>query len=176
MFQSVRPNSPIYIFHKGNNPHLEIGSVASTPMIKPKYQIPSTFGQPQEMVVELSVKLNGQNVTYSGLPAQLDIADSFSNGESIVVADSKEAMNSEIANLRQKSVDIINSKEFHEHFISGCDKALSELNPEFAEKQAQKERIELLESQVSEMTKNIGELMNTNRQLIEQLSKKENQL
>lgn len=173
MFQSVRPNGQIYIFHKGDKPFLEIGSVVSQPMVKPKYSVPPTFGQPQEMVVDLSVKINGQNVTYSGLPAQLDIADSFSNGESIVVADSKEAMNAEILSLKQKSIDIINSSDFHRNFISVCDKILSDLNPEFAEKQAQKEEIESLKTQVSEMTKSIGELMNANKMLIDQLSKKE---
>lgn len=173
MFQSVRPNSQIYIFHKGDKPYLEIGTVSTQPVVKPKYAVPPTFGQPQEMVVDLNVKVNGTSITYSGLPAQLDIADSFSNGESIVVADSKEAMNAEILSLKQKSTDIINSVDFHRNLIANCDKILSDLNPEFAEKQAQREEIESLKSQMGEMTKTLGELMNTNRLLIEQLSKKE---
>ena len=171
MFQSVRPNSQIYIFHKGDNPSLEIGQIVNQPILKPKYQIPASFGQPQEMVVDITVKINEQTNTYMGLPAQLDIADTFSNGESIVVADSKEAMNSEIISLKQKSIDLINSIDFHRNLISSCDKILAELNPEFAEKQAQKEEISTLKSQMTEMSKNIEELMNSNRRLIEQLSK-----
>ena len=174
MFQSIRPNSQLYIFHKGENPRLEVGQVINTPITKPKYQVPPTFGQPQEMVVDLSVKINGQTFNYSGIPANLDIADSFSNGENIVISDSREAMNAEILSIKQKSVDAINSVDFHRNMISKCDSILSDLNPEFAEKQAQREEIDSLKAQMSEMSKNIGDLMESNRRLIEQLSKKEN--
>jgi len=173
MFQSVRPNSQIYIYHKVDKPFLETGTVVNAPVVKPKYPVPATFGQPQEMVVDLIVKINNQNITYSGLPAQSDIANSFSNGETIVVSDSREAMNAEILGLKQKSVDVISSKDYHLGLISDYDRILSELNPEFAEKQAQKEEIELLKGQMAEMNKNIGELMDANRRLIEQLSNKE---
>ena len=47
---------------------------------------------------------------------------------------------------------------------------LSDLNPEFAEKQAQKEEIEILKNQMSDMSKNIEELMTANRLLIDRLS------
>lgn len=171
MFQSVRPNSQIYIFHKGDNPRLEIGYVSSQPVSRPKYQVPPTFGQPQEMVVDLNVKINGQIVNFTNIPAQTDISDSFSNGESIVISDSKEAMNAEILSLKQKSIDIINSVDFHKNLISNCDVILSELNPEFAEKQAQKNEIDLLKSKMDEMTKNLNEIMETNRLLVGRLSK-----
>ena len=113
MFQSVRPNSQIFILHKGDTPSIEIGNVTNQPMSRPKYQLPTSFGQPQELVVDLVVKVGDRTVNYNNLPAQLDIADSSSNGESIVISDSKEAMNAEVLNLKQKSTDIINSVDFH---------------------------------------------------------------
>ena len=172
MFQSVRPNSQIFILHKGEKPFVETGIVVGQPLVKPKYSVPSAFGKPQEMVVDVAVKVNGDSVTYTNLPAQLDISDSYSNGENIVVADNREAINSEILSLKQKSTEIINSKEYHEGLLSCYEKMLSELNPEFAEKQAQKEEIENLKDQMSEMSKNISELMKTNSLLIERLSVK----
>lgn len=126
------------------------------------------------MVVDITVKVNGQTINYTGLPAQSDIADTISNGDSIVISDSKEAMNAEILSLKQKSLDVINSVDFHRNLANSCDKILSDLNPEFAEKQAQREEIDSLKAQMSEMSKNIGDLMEANRRLIEQLSKKEN--
>lgn len=123
------------------------------------------------MVVDLNVKINGQIVNFTNIPAQTDISDSFSNGESIVISDSKEAMNAEILSLKQKSIDIINSVDFHKNLISNCDVILSELNPEFAEKQAQKNEIDLLKSKMDEMTKNLNEIMETNRLLVGRLSK-----
>ena len=166
MFQSVRPNSPIYVLHKGDNPRLETGYVANQPIPKPKYQMPHTFGQPQEMIVDLVIKLNDVSINLNAIPASLDIADSYSNGENIVISDSREAMNSEILSLKQKSVDILNSAPYHKSLIQQYDKLLSDFNPEMAEKQAQQQEIASLRSQMNEMSKNMA-------LLIEQLKNKE---
>jgi hypothetical protein len=167
MFQSVRPNSPIYVLHKGDNARLETGYVVNQPIPKPKYQIPHTFGQPQEMVVDLVVKLNDATVNYNSLPAQADISDSFSNGENIVISDSKDAMNAEIMSIKQKSLDIINSVDYHKSLIGQYDKLLSDFNPEVAEKQAQQKEIASLREQMDQMSKSMA-------LLIEQLKHKEN--
>lgn len=172
MFQSLRPNSVIYILHKGDSPRLETGFISAMPLVKPKYAVPPSFGQPQEMVVDIAVKINGQVFNYNSIPANLDIADSFSNGESIVISDSKEAMNAEIINLKQKSTDIINSIEFHKNQINKLDEILNLLNPEFAEKQAQQEDINTLKLQMSEMSKSMSELMASNKALLEKLQRK----
>jgi len=159
MFQSVRPNSPIYVLHKGDNPRLETGYVVNQPIPKPKYQMPHNFGQPQEMIVDLVVKLNDSSMNLNAIPANLDIADSYSNGESIVISDSREAMNSEIISLKQKSVDIINSRPYHESLVSQYEKLLSDFNPEMAEKQAQQQEISSLRNQMNEMSKNMALLL-----------------
>lgn len=167
MFQSVRPNSPIYVLHKGDNPRLETGYVVNQPIPKPKYQMPRTFGQPQEMIVDLVVKLNDTPINLNAIPANLDIADSYSNGENIVISDSREAMNSEIISLKQKSVDLLNSVNYHQSLIQQYDKLLSDFNPEMAEKQAQQQEIAQLRNQMNEMSKNMA-------LLIEQLKHKDN--
>ena len=159
MFQSVRPNSPIYVLHKGDNPRLETGYVVNQPIPKPKYQMPHTFGQPQEMIVDLVIKLNDVTVNMNSIPAQLDIADSYSNGESLVISDSREAMNSEILSLKQKSVDILNSVNYHKSLIASYEKLLSDFNPEMAEKQAQQQEISELRNQMNEMSKNMALLI-----------------
>lgn len=174
MFQSLRPNSTIYILHKNDNPKMEIGYVSSISSPKPRYQIPSNFGQTQEFVVDIVAKINGQFFNYNNIPAQLDIADSFSNGETLTISDNKAAMNSEVINLKQKSIDIIDSVEYNKTMIEQYNNILSELNPEFAEKQAQREEIDILKNQISDMSKNVAELMDTNRKLIERLSLKSN--
>lgn len=167
MFQSVRPNSPIYVFHKGDNPRLETGYVANQPIPKPKYQMPRNFGQPQEMIVDLVIKLNDVSMNLNAIPANLDIADSYSNGENIVISDSRDAMNSEILSLKQKSIDIINSEPYHRSLVDTYDKILSDFNPEMAEKQAQQQEIASLRAQMDEMSKSMA-------LLIEQLKNKEN--
>lgn len=174
MFQSLRQNSQIYIFHKGQNPSLETGIVTNIPVAKPKYSqtVPSTFGQP-EMVVDLIVKINDHVINYNGLPASADIADTYANGETIVVSDNREAMNSEIFSYKQRSIDIINSIDQHKNIITGCDNILNQLNPEFAEKQQQQEELCKLKEQMSIMSKSMQDLMESNKKLIEQLNGKE---
>lgn len=94
MFSNLRPNSQIYILYKDASPRLDVGSVVSVSMPVPKYPIQPMFGQPQEMVVDITVKVNNQDVTYQKIPANLDIADF--NNSNIVLSDSREAMNAEI--------------------------------------------------------------------------------
>lgn len=160
MFQALRPNNQLFILHK-DKPLLEVGSVISVSIPTPKYPVQPMFGQPQEMVVDIIAKVNNQDVTYQKIPANLDVAD-FGNN-SIVLSDNRDAMNSEIMCLKQKSVDILNSIDYHKGVISECDRLLSSLNPDLAEKQAQKARIDTLESQISS-------LMEMNKQLMARLS------
>lgn len=169
MFQSVRPNSQIFILHRSDTPSIELGTVTNQPMPRPKYQLPTTFGQPQEMVVDLVVKINDRTVNYNSLPAQSDIADSSSNGENLVISDSRDAMNAEVLNLKQKSTDIINSVGFHKGLLEQYDKIIAQLNPEFAEKQEQKQELDTLRAQMAEMSRSISALMESNKQLIEKL-------
>lgn len=171
MFQSLRPNNQIFVLHKDKS-LLEVGSVVSVSIPAPKYPVPQVFGQPQEMVVDIVAKINNQDVTYQKLPANLDIADFGNNG--IVISDNKLAMNSEIMSLKQKSVDAINNVNYHQQMIVNCDKMLSELNPEFAEKQQQQAEINELKSQVHDLTKGMSELMQVNKDLIAQLKREQN--
>lgn len=159
MFQSIRPNSQIYIFHKGDNMRVDIGFVTNQPIPKPKYSMPQTFGQPQEMVVDLVVKANNEVMNLNGIPAQADVADSFSNGETLVVSTSREAINAELVSEKQKSLDIVKSVPYHEKRASACDTLLGQLNPEFAEKQNQKEELNQLKEQVNGLTTQVSRLV-----------------
>lgn len=173
MFQSLRQNSPIYIFHKGTNPLLEVGTVTNVPVPRAKYPSIPNFGQPQEMIIDLTVKVGDRVVNYSGLPATAEIADSVSNGDSVVVSDSRGAMNAEIFSYKQRSIDIINSVDSHKAIIAGCDAILNDLNPEYAQKQQQQEELSKLKEQMNVMSQNMQSLMETNKKLVEQLNKKE---
>lgn len=169
MFQSLRPSNQFYILHKDAVPYLEVGSVVSVSTPMPKFQFPQTFGQPQEMVVDVVVRVNDNNVTFQKLPANQEIAD-FGNNGAIVVATSKEAMNAELSSLRQKSIDIINSVNFHKSVIDGCDKTLRELNPEYAQKQQQAEEINTLKQGMEEMRQNMANLMKMQQDFFARMS------
>lgn len=156
MFQSLRQNNQIYILHK-DKPELETGSIISVSLPVPKWPNQPLLGANQEMVVDILAKVNGQDVTYQKIPANLDIAD-FGNG-GIVLSDNKEAMNSEIMSLKQKSLDLINSVDYHKEVVENCDKLLTSLNPEFAERQQQQDEIKALKEQVALMANSISSLI-----------------
>ena len=172
MFQSIRDNSPIYIFYKKEKTVLEVGYANSASVTKPKYAMPATFGQPQEMVADISVKVNGEICNFTGLPATAEIADATYKNESVVISDSREAINSEINSLMNKSLDIIKSVPFHENFAKGCSEVLLTINPELAEKEAQKKEITELKSRIEDMAKGMQEMLTMNKQLMEQMSQK----
>ena len=121
-----------------------------------------------EMVVDVAVNINGQTTNFQNLPAGTDIADFGANGN-IVISCSRDAMNNEVAVMKQKSIEILNSVDFHQGVITACDKMLNLLNPEYAAKQQQDKEISDLKSQLTEMGRNVNNLMEMNRQLMEQL-------
>ena len=84
-----------------------------------------------------------------------------------MISDSRDAMNAEIMSIKQKSLDIINSVDYHKAMISQYDKLLLDFNPEVAEKQAQQQEIASLKSQIDQMNKNMA-------LLIDQLKGKQN--
>lgn len=149
MFSNLRTNSQIYILHKDANPRVEIATVTGVSMPRPKFPIPQNFGQVQDMVIDVDARIGEQSVSYKGLPATGDVADSAADG--VTVTTGRDAMNAEVSALRQRSIDAVNSIGYHKGVIAGCDRILETINPEYAEKQAQQAEIAQLKSQMSEI-------------------------
>lgn len=157
MFSNLRTNSQIYILHKEASPYVEVGTVVSVSQPVPKFPM-NNFMNQQELVVDVTVKINDNTVTLQKLPANLDIADQGINGN-MVITTSREAMNSEVDALRQKSMGILNSVEYHQKVVQDCEILLQRLNPEFAEQRQQKQEIDTLKAQMSEMMSDMKDLM-----------------
>lgn len=158
MFSNLRTNSQIYILHRDATPYVEIGQVISVSQPQPRYQV-NNFMAPQELVVDIVVNINGNNVTLQKLPANLDVADQGTAEAGVIITTSREAMNSEVDSLRQKSISILNSIDYHKKRVQDCELLLQRLNPEFAEQKQQKQEINMLKSQMSEMMNGMKELM-----------------
>lgn len=158
MFSNLRTNSQVYILHKDATPYIEVGQVVSVSQPVPKFPV-SNFMAPQELVVDIVVKINDNNITLQKLPANLDIADQGTSNGAVVITTSREAMNAEVDSLRQKSLGIINSIDYHKKIVQDCELLLQRLNPEFAEQKQQKQEIDMLKSQMSEMMAGMKELM-----------------
>lgn len=158
MFSNLRTNSQIYILHKDSTPYVEVGHVVSVSQPQPRFPI-TNFMNPQELVVDVVVRINGNDITLQKLPANLDVADQGSTTGSLVITTSREAMNAEVDSLRQKSLSILNSVDYHQKIVQDCEILLQRLNPEFAEQKQQKQEIDMLKTQMSEMMLGMKELM-----------------
>ena len=158
MFSNLRINSQIYILHRDATPYVEIGQVVSVSQPRPRYQA-NSYIAPQEQVVDIVASINGSNVNLQSLPANLDVADQGTLNGSLFITTSRDAMNTEVNSMRQKSLDILNSVEQHKKTIQDCEILLQRLNPEFAEQKQQKQEIDMLKAQMSEMMSGMKELM-----------------
>ena len=158
MFSNLRTNSQIYVLHRDAEPYIEIGQVVSVSQPRPRYPS-SNFMSPQETIVDVVISVNGNNITLQSLPANLDVADQGTLNGSLFITTSRDAMNVEVNSMRQKSLDIINSVDRHKKIVQDCEVLLQRLNPEFAEQKQQKQEIDMLKTQMSEMMSGMKELM-----------------
>ena len=158
MFSNLRTNSQLYILHKESTPYIEVGQVLSVSQPQPRFPV-ANFMNPQELVVDVVVRINGNDITLQKLPANLDVADQGTVNGALVITTSREAMNAEVDSMRQKSISILNSVDYHKKIVQDCEVLLQRLNPEFAEQKQQKQEIDMLKSQMSEMMSSMKELM-----------------
>lgn len=153
-FQNLRNNHQIYILHKDANPTLEIGKVIGMTVPVPKY---GNTGMYNDLVLDITVDIDGKTNNFQKLPANNDIADF---GNNLVVATTKQAMNNEVISLKQRSLDIINSIEQHRSIVQGCDQILEKLNPEIAEKQRQEQENKALREEINSLKSMFSEFIN----------------
>ena len=140
-FQNLRTNSEFFVLHRDGTPYIEVGSVAGVSNPVPEFmQQPLPYGQPPRMVVDITIKVGEQTVTFQKIPAMSDIADAnFPGGGNMVISGSRESMNAEVAAMRNRSSEILG------------DKMLQVLNPEFAERQRQEAENKALRQELSEL-------------------------
>ena len=153
-FQNLRNNHQIYILHKDVMPTLEIGKITNVSVPVPKYGNTSMYN---DLILDITAEVEGKSTNFQKIPANSEIADF---GNNLVIATNKNAMNSEVMSMKQRSLDIINSMEQHQSIIKGCDEILQMLNPEIAEKQRQEQENKALREEINSLKEMFSEFMN----------------
>lgn len=166
MFRSLRTNQQFYILTKGANPRLDVGLVTSVSQPVVKFQPMPQLGAPTEYVVDVNVSLNGAQQTFQKLPADKEIADFGEGFGNIVVTANRDAMNAEIASLKNKSEEHLKRVEEEQQKIVAYEAILQQLNPEYAEKQRQEQEIASLKNQVSQMASGYSRMESLLEQLL----------
>ena len=170
MFQSLRNNQQFYILTKGVTPRLDVGIVTAVSAPQMKFpSMPQGLGSQPEYVVDVTVTVNGATQQYQRLPANKEIADFGDGFGNIVVSTSRDAINNEIATLRNRSEDHIKRVDEEKQKIIAYESILQQLNPEYAEKQKQEAEIMSLKNQVAAMAQSNANLEQMMSQLLSEL-------
>lgn len=168
MFQSARVNQPIYILYKESVPRIEIGSI--TQVTQPVYKFPTApqFGQMQEQVVDVYANVGGAQRQFQQLPANKESAN-YVTGGNVFVTVSRDAMNAEIATLKNEAVGIINRVDEERQKIVKYDEILMQLNPEYAENQRREQEMASMKQRMETMASDNAELKSMVAQLLAKL-------
>lgn len=142
MFSTLRPDTSIYILDKKNSPVLKRGIVD---IVSPqRSKTGSYYGQPSDMVVDITVNIDSTKQEFKNIPANLNIA---SDGN-IVISETKEALIPEVESLVSLSKQILDSVDYHHSVLENCEQILKDLNPQFAKDKLQEEKICSLETRI----------------------------
>lgn len=152
MFSTLRQNSPIYILDKKGSPVLKKGIIE---LVSPqRSKTGSFYGQPLDMVVDITVNVDGTKEEFKNIPASLNIA----NDGNLVISESKEAMSTEVDSMLSISKQILESVDYHQEVIKKCEQILKDLNPQFAKDKLQEEKINSLEERMGGVEDTLGDI------------------
>lgn len=150
MFQSLRTGTPFYVLNK-IEPKLMIGEVVSVGLPVPQFGATFQNGimAAPKNTVDVKVKLDGKDVDFQKLPAEVCIADFGDSG--MVVSESKDAVLAEIESMRTISQRAIEELPKHEAIVAESGRMIAALNPSVAREAEQAREIESLKSELSDI-------------------------
>jgi len=149
MFSNLTPNSVLYIADLKSTPKIISGLIERVSLPRQRY---NNFNPTLEMVVDITANIGGERREFKSVPNN-SIAD-FGE-DNFILAENKDTLISYITSMRQNSQKIIDSMEKHQSLIAKYDEALSELNPN----QADKEVIKDLQSQIATLQQGMQTLL-----------------
>ncbi len=141
----MRQSGTVYILTKGDTPALKTGVVQSVSSPVTKFGTQLMPGQfQQDTVVDLTVKVGDELLTFKQLPSASVIASSGN----MVVSESRDAMVAEVENMIRTSKEVLESVDYHRNALEACESIMCSLNPRLAEEKEQKVKIETLERKI----------------------------
>ena len=145
MFSALRQSGTVYILTKGDTPALKTGVVQSVTSPVTKFGTQLMPGQfQQDTVIDLTVKVGDELLTFKPLPSASVIASSGN----MVVSESRDAMVAEVENMMRTSKEVLESVDYHRNALEACESIMCSLNPRLAEEKEQKVKIETLERKI----------------------------
>lgn len=141
-FFSLQQGSPVYILNKESVPVVNVGSVISVSQPRPSQQ------SWQQMLVNVTVDIDGVSRSFENLPSDKEMADSMTGMQ---IYCNRDMVLAEINRLRKVSAQIVSDIDKHKAIVRACDGILCELSPEIAERAAREKELQEMRSQLEEM-------------------------
>lgn len=155
MFSALRQSGTVYILTKGDTPALKTGVVQSVSSPVTKFGTQLMPGQfQQDTVIDLTVKVGDELLTFKQLPSASVIASSGN----MVVSESRDAMVAEVENMMRTSKEVLESVDYHRNALEACESIMCTLNPRLAEEKEQREKIETLERKLGGIEDTVGDM------------------
>lgn len=150
MLSTLRQGAPLFVLDKTK----QTVSIAEVVSVMPQ---PLQFGlaytpngmMPQKPTVNIRARLNGTEVNFSRLTADASSAEDQSGA--IVVAESKDAIVSEITAFRANSARALEQVKMHEQIVANCDSLLAQFDPTRQREAEHSKEIADLKSEISEL-------------------------
>lgn len=135
MFSALRQSGTVYILTKGDTPALKTGVVQSVTSPVTKFGTQLMPGQfQQDTVIDLTVKVGDELLTFKQLPSASVIASSGN----MVVSESRDAMVAEVENMMRTSKEVLESVDYHRSALEACESIMCSLNPRLAEERSRR--------------------------------------
>lgn len=157
MFNQLRQGSQVNIIHTSSAmPTVENGIVECIPNMPLLGYYPNMPTFP----MDVTIKIGDKSLPYKGLNPNASIAKATNptTMEEVIIACDKDALNEALRNLKQASIDHINSNPFHEQRIKSIDVLITQLNPEQLEKAQREQEMAEMRKQMAQMAQTIASL------------------
>lgn len=168
MFSALRQGSILYILEKGDTLKYRVSTVDSITQPKPKYNT-SPYGGTPTMVVDINVHDKEGNQEFRDVPAALSYADFDNVG--VIISETRDQLSNYLTGRLNDREQIINNIDFYKQDIINCKEVLKQINPEYAKREEQDERINTLAKELGEIKTGFGNMQGDIKTLLSLMNK-----
>ena len=174
MFQNLAKGAHLTILDMGDHVTITDGIVESVSQPRPKDAQPMlaiqamVTGQQQDLVVDIVVSTPTGQRNFRNIPA----TGAVDRGGSTVITESRELMDTEVANLDKLSAEHIARTPWHENARKEYSEIRKQLSPQYAHEQERDETIENLKTQYGELKAQNEQIQASQKEILQLLKAK----
>lgn len=159
MFSNLNAGSVLYVLDTKDKLKLTTGQITNVSVPRPKINTfnPAAMYQQPETVIDIIADVNGERREFKQVPSNTSIANF--GPDAFILADSRDAMLSQVNTMLQNSKSILESVDKHKAMIQDCKEILITLNPSLAAEAQRDTAINTLQSQVNTLTEQFKQLI-----------------